>query len=78
MMNPKHLGRLVRNRRRNFGLSQRDLAEIAGISVHGLSNIESGKGNPTLAVLNLLAETLGMDLKLEVRLPGRQATGPEA
>ena len=69
-MNPKDLGNTIRARRAMLGLKQRALAEIAGLSVHGLSNIESGKGNPTLAVLNQLADVLGLDLSLEVRRPG--------
>jgi transcriptional regulator with XRE-family HTH domain len=50
-----------------LGLDQQSLAEIAGVSVHALSNIESGKGNPTLSVLNRLAAAVGMDVALLVR-----------
>jgi transcriptional regulator with XRE-family HTH domain len=64
------LGQRIRSRRLTLGLTQQALAEIAGLSVHGLSNIESGKGNPTLAVLNQLADALGLDLCLDVRWPG--------
>jgi hypothetical protein len=32
-----------------------------------LSNIELGKGNPTLAALNRVADALGLDLRLGVR-----------
>lgn len=69
-MKPHELGQRIRSRRLTLGLKQQALAEIAGLSVHGLSNIESGKGNPTLAVLNQLADALGLDLCLELRRPG--------
>ncbi len=69
-MKPRELGHRIRSRRLTLGLKQQALAEIAGLSVHGLSNIESGKGNPTLAVLNQLADALGLDLCLDVCRPG--------
>ncbi len=69
-MKPEELGHRIRSRRLTLGLKQQSLAEIAGLSVHGLSNIESGKGNPTLSVLNQLADALGLDLLLDVRRPG--------
>jgi transcriptional regulator with XRE-family HTH domain len=69
-MKQYELGQRIRSRRLTLGLTQQALAEIAGLSVHGLSNIESGKGNPTLAVLNHLADALGLDLCLNVRRPG--------
>lgn len=69
-MKPDELGQRIRSRRLTLGLTQQSLAEIAGLSVHGLSNLESGKGNPTLAVLNHLADALGLDLCLDVRRPG--------
>ena len=73
-MKPEELGNRIRSRRLTLGLKQRSLAEIAGLSVHGLSDIESGKGNPTLAVLNQLADALGLDLHLDVCRPGDLGT----
>ncbi len=61
---------MVRSRRQHLGLTQRSLAEVAGVSVHALSNLESGKGNPSLALLNQVAEALGLELRLEVRRRG--------
>ncbi len=49
-------------------VSQQSLSEISGLSVHALSDIESGKGNPTIKSLNLILETLG--LKLQVGVAG--------
>lgn len=69
-MNPEELGQCIRSRRLALGLKQQSLAEIAGVSVHGLSNIESGKGNPTFSVITCLADVLGFELRLELRRPG--------
>ncbi len=67
IMNTTILGVAVAKRRKRLGLDQRALAEIAGISVHALSNIETGKGNPTLKTLSALADILGMEIRIEVR-----------
>lgn len=74
-MNNLDLGSMLRSRRQTLGIPQRALAEIAGISVHCLSDIESGKGNPTLAVVNQLALALGMELRLEVRTQMSESGG---
>jgi transcriptional regulator with XRE-family HTH domain len=66
-MNTLELGRIISNRRRTLGLDQRSLAEISNLSVHSLSDLESGKGNPTLAIINRLAASLGLEMRLEVR-----------
>jgi transcriptional regulator with XRE-family HTH domain len=66
-MNISDLGLYIRNRRQTLDFTQQALAEVAGISVHALSDLESGKANPTLAVMNRVAEVLGMELRLEIR-----------
>lgn len=66
-MNAAEVGSHIRARRLTLGLDQQSLAEIASVSVHALSDIESGKGNPTLSVLNRLAAAVGMDVVLRVR-----------
>lgn len=63
----KHLGEVIRNRRKELGITQPHLAELADISTNTLYKVERGQGNPSLHVLNKLAEVLGMELKLEVR-----------
>lgn len=50
-----------------LGISQNDLAEISGIGIATVKNIESGNANPSLSTIEALAQTLGMELKIEVR-----------
>jgi transcriptional regulator with XRE-family HTH domain len=69
-VNATQLAHFIRARRRTLGLDQRALAEIAGLSVHSLSDIESGKGNPTLAILSQLGTALGLELTFRLRQPG--------
>lgn len=61
------IGERVRERRKALGISQRDLSELAGVSLHTLSDLESGKGNPTLATLERVLLPLGLVLSIQVR-----------
>ena len=61
------VGQAIRDRRKELGITQPHLAEVAGVSTNTLYKLEKGQGNPTLDVLNKLADVLGMELKLEVK-----------
>jgi transcriptional regulator with XRE-family HTH domain len=63
----KVLGEAIKNRRKELGITQPHLAELAQISVNTLYKLEKGQGNPSVAVLNKLAEVLGMELRFEVK-----------
>ena len=67
MNDERPIGERIRERRKALGVSQRDLSELAGVSLHTLSDIESGKGNPTLATLEAILAPLGMVLSIQVR-----------
>ena len=63
----KVLGEIIRNRRKELRITQPHLAELAKVSTNTLYKLERGQGNPSLDVLNKLAEVLGMELTLEVK-----------
>ncbi|HRI29366.1 MAG TPA: helix-turn-helix domain-containing protein [Chitinophagales bacterium] len=63
----EHLGQTIKMRRKELNITQPHLAELAQLSVNTLYKLEKGQGNPSLDVLNKLAEVLGMELKLEVK-----------
>lgn len=65
-MNSQEIGEAIKKRRRFLGVDQKSLSELAGVAVHTLSDIESGIGNPTVAVLNMITRVLGMDLIVKV------------
>lgn len=71
-MNISKLGQTVRKRRKALGIDQASAAELADVSVHTLSNIESGQGNPTLDVLTRILETLGLEMNITTRSTGTQ------
>ena len=50
------LGEIIRNRRKELSITQPHLAELAQVSVNTLYKLERGQGNPSLDVLNKLAE----------------------
>lgn len=63
----KALGEIIKRRRKELSITQPHLAELANVSTNTLYKLERGQGNPSLDVLNKLAEVLGMELSLEVK-----------
>ncbi len=61
------LGQTIKSRRKELNITQPHLAELAQISTNTLYKLERGQGNPSLDVLNKLAEVLGMELTLQVK-----------
>lgn len=61
------IGVIVRQRRELLKLLQPQLATISGISVRTLQLLEKGKGNPSLKTIIGLADTLGLELKLQIK-----------
>jgi len=66
-----HISKIIRERRRELGVSQADLARLSGLSLHGLSDIETGKGNPTLQTLLKLLNVLGLRISIHPASPTR-------
>lgn len=65
----KELIESLKKRRGVLGITQDQLAELSGVGLRTLKALESGKGNPTFETVTKLAEILGMELKLEVKVP---------
>ncbi len=61
------LGETIKKRRKELSITQPHLAELANVSTNTLYKLERGQGNPSLDVLNKLAEVLGMELTLKVK-----------
>ena len=67
LMKTGEIGLFIARRRKELGVNQRELAELCGVSEHALCNLERGVGNPTLNLVNAVAEALGLELKLDVK-----------
>lgn len=53
-------------RRDELCITQARLARVSGVSVHTLSNLETGEGNVTLETLLKVATTLGFKVEVGV------------
>jgi DNA-binding XRE family transcriptional regulator len=62
-----HLGGIIKERRKNLRITQDTLADISGIGLRTVKQLELGKGNPTLDTLDRIASVLGMELILQVK-----------
>ena len=49
-------------------VTQETLAELSGVGLRTLKQLESGKGNPTLLTLQKVADVLGMEVCLHVKV----------
>lgn len=63
-MTPQEIGQKFRTRRKALRLLQRDLAELAGVTLRGLTGLERGQANPTLKQLAKIADVLGLEFNL--------------
>jgi len=61
------MGLKIKQRRKELGLEQVDLCEMAEIGSTTLSKLEQGKGNITLNVLEKLIEVLGLHCSLGIK-----------
>lgn len=66
-MKPEELGKIVRERREVLKLTIGDLAEYTGLSRTTISDLELGKTNPRLDVINEILRFLNMEMKIEIK-----------
>lgn len=61
------LSSIIKERRQALGLSQLDLAEMAGIGIATVKSIETDKANPSIRIVEALSEVLGLELMLKIK-----------
>ncbi len=61
------LNNTIKERRLQLGISQNDLAEMAGVSLATVKDIERGKGNPSIQTLEKILSVLGMEVVYRLR-----------
>ena len=66
-MNQKELGTVIKERRKHLAVNQQTLADLAGVSINTLVAIERGEGNPQLATLLTILDTLGLQMDLIIK-----------
>ena len=57
----------IKERRGQLGISQMDLAEMAGVSLAPVKDIERGKGNPSMQTVEKILAVLGMEMVCRLR-----------
>lgn len=58
----------IRERRVLLGLTQQDLADYSGLSLRIIKSIEAGTGNPSIGTLTKIAEVLGLEICIKVKV----------
>lgn len=57
----------IKERREVLQVTQDTLAELSGVGLRTLKQLESGKGNPTLLTLQKIADVLGLQVSLKLK-----------
>ena len=65
MLQPPSLAETVKTLRKKHGLSQSELADIAGVSLPSVSRLERGKETIRLDVLAKILDCLGYQIELK-------------
>lgn len=65
--NATELGALIRSRRRELGLTQTEVAEVANTNLRFVSELERGKATARLENVMRVLAALGIDLEARVR-----------
>jgi transcriptional regulator with XRE-family HTH domain len=76
LVNTEELGRAIRRRREELGLSLRDVADKTAVSASTLSRIENGTGKPDAD--NIARLTAWLDVPMERILSGRHSHSDSA
>ena len=66
-MTKKELGQKIKERRKIMSMPQNQLADYTGLSVVTLSQIESGKANPSFETLNEIFHFLNLEILVVVK-----------
>lgn len=62
-------GKLIKERRREIGVTQEQLSDVSGVSLSYIKLVEAGKANPTVSVLETLLDCLGLEIAVQLKQP---------
>ncbi|MFA8342737.1 MAG: helix-turn-helix domain-containing protein [Rhodothermaceae bacterium] len=62
----EEIAKKVNSRRNILGISQKDLAELSGVSERTIRDIEQGKGNPGLNQIKKILDILGLSITIGI------------
>jgi y4mF family transcriptional regulator len=57
----------IKERREVLKITQESLADLSGVGLRTIKQLEGGKANPTFNTLQEIADVLGLELVLQVK-----------
>ena len=57
----------IKERREMLKITQENLADLSGVGLRTIKQLEAGKANPTYRILQEIADVLGLELALQVK-----------
>ena len=57
----------IKERREMLKITQENLADLSGVGLRTIKQLEAGKANPTYRTLQEIADVLGLELVLQVK-----------
>ena len=57
----------IKERRESLKITQESLADLSGVGLRTIKQLEGGKGKPTFNTLQEIADVLGLELALQVK-----------
>ena len=60
-------GNIIKERRKELSITQRELAALAGIGINTLTKIERGEANPSLKIVLRVLDTLGLEMNIKIK-----------
>ena len=63
----EEIGKLIRERRKSLGITQREVARYAGVGQRFMVELENGKESVRLGLAFRVMRALGLDLRVEAR-----------
>ena len=62
----KVLGRQIRERRKALKITQKELADLSGISINTVVAVERGQGDPKISTYLAICNVLGLKITVEL------------
>lgn len=66
-MTLQEIGKIIKERRKQLGINQQTLADLAVVAVNTVVAIERGEGNPQLTTLFTILNTLGLQIDIHLK-----------
>ena len=67
MMHLSMIIKQIKERREMLKITQENLADLSGVGLRTIKQLEGGKANPTFNTLQEIADVLGLELVLQVK-----------